>query len=340
MTKRKHIDDLWAHIRCLGAVATAGSFTAAASHLKISKASVSQRIAELEEAAGLPLVRRTTRSVALTEAGRRLVEGTTAAYDRIEESFARVKDLSAVPRGLLSVTAPVALGRQVIAPLVPAFLAQCPEVRIQLELSDRLASLATEGFDLAIRHVVEVPETHIATLVCRIRSLLVATPAYLERHGRPGHPDELSGHNCLHYLRRAESARWVFQARGGRHQVEVAVRGNFSADNSEVLRDAALGDLGIALLPDFSAAAELGRGSLVAVLEGWQVVGGFADRLYAVRPRTAHVPLAVAAFVAFLRKVLASGFGSSPVPVPAPVPASVSGKAARGGGRSASGGRH
>lgn len=308
VTKRKPLVDLWAHIHCLGMLAKAGTFTAAAQRLQLSKASVSQRVAELEAAAGVPLVRRTTRSVRLTEAGQRLVDETLGAYDRIEQSFLGVRDLAGAPRGTLSVTAPVALGRQVITPLIPAYLARYPEVAIQLDLSDHLLSLASEGIDLAIRHVADVPDTHVASVICPTRSLLVATPAYLARHGTPAGPSALSRHNCLHYLRRGQAATWSFVAKDGREPVTVSVRGSFTANNSEVLRDAALGNLGIALLPDFSARAELDRGALVAVLTDWQLVGGFADRLYAVRPYTAHVPRTVASFVDYLREALAGGF--------------------------------
>lgn len=308
--KTKKIDDLWSHIHCLGVLASAGSYTAAASHLQVSKASVSQRITELEQAAGVPLVRRTTRSVRLTEAGERLVGETRAAFDRIETGFAGVRDLAGAPRGDLIVTAPVALGRQVIGPLIAPYQRRFSEVRVQLDLSDRLVSLASEGFDLAIRHVSDVPQTHVASVLCETRSVLVATPGYLDRCGRPEHPSELAGHNCLHYLRRSELPRWAFGARGQEgDKVSVLVSGSFTANNSEVLREAALGDLGIALLPDFSAQGDIASGALEVVLPEWPVHGGFAERLYAVRPHTAHVPRTVSSFVGFAREQLAGGFG-------------------------------
>ena len=130
---------LWSHVHRLVMLASAGSFTSAAQRLGVSKAAMSQRIAALEQAAGVPLVRRTTRSVRLTEAGQQLVDATRGAFEQIEHGLANVKDLSHGPRGLLRITAPVALGRQQIVPLIPAFLKQCPEVRIELELADRLA---------------------------------------------------------------------------------------------------------------------------------------------------------------------------------------------------------
>ena len=162
-----------------------GSYTAAAARLGVSKAAMSQRIAELERSAGVPLVRRTTRSVRLTEAGQRLVDETRPPFERIAHSFAGVRDLAGVPRGLLRVTAPVALARQQLVPRLAQFLHANPEVRLELELSDRLSSLATEGFDLAIRHAASVPDTHVAWQLCETHSVLVASRSYLRRRADP-----------------------------------------------------------------------------------------------------------------------------------------------------------
>ena len=253
--------------------------------LQLSKASVSQRIAELEKAVGLPLVRRTTRGVSLTEAGAHLVEQTAAAFQRIEAGYSAVKDLSGGPRG---VTAPVALGRQIIAPLIPAFLKRYPDVQIQLDLSDRLAALATEGFDLAIRHVAEVPDTHVASLIGEIRSVLVATPRYLAEHGTPAVPADLERHDCIHYLRRSGAAAWAFR-RACRYRSGAASRPT-TARYCERRRwvPSALRCCPI------SARRDIGRGA--GRLAGG---GDFADSLFAVRPYTPHVPRVVSLFVGF-----------------------------------------
>lgn len=242
------IESLWAHLHWLTVLADQGSYTAAAGRLGVSKAAVSLKIAELERAAGVPLVQRTTRSVRLTEAGRHLVDETRPLYDRIAQSFSGVRDTAEVVRGSLRVSAPVALARQQLVPRLAEFRRRHPEVRIQLDVSDRLVSLATEGYDLAIRHSASAPETHVAWQLCRTVSLLVATPAYLAARGRPGHPDELAGHDCLFYPRSHDSAAWTFERAGTRRQraarVTVPIAGPFCANNSEVLRDAALDDLG------------------------------------------------------------------------------------------------
>jgi DNA-binding transcriptional LysR family regulator len=306
-------EQLWAHLHWLGVLGTLGSFTAAAQRLGVSKAAMSARIAELERAAGVPLVLRTTRSVRLTEAGQQLVDATAGAFDSIATAFAGIKDLAAAPRGRLRLTAPVALARQQIVPLLPAFLRAHPEVRIDLDLSDRLVPLAQEGYDLAIRHTHAPPETHTAWRLCGTRSLLVASRAYLRRRGTPAQPQDLAQHDCLHYLRPGDAPTWrlapIDPAAGDGAKITVPVAGPFAASNSEALREAALAGLGIALLPDFSAQAALRAGKLVEVLPGWRPEGSFGEHLYAIRPYSPHVPRAVAALVAHLRAGLGEGFG-------------------------------
>jgi DNA-binding transcriptional LysR family regulator len=309
----KKIEFLWSHIHWLTVLEQQGSYTAAAARLGVSKAAMSQRIAELERTAGVALVRRTTRSVRLTEAGQRLVDETRAPFERIAHSFAEVRDLAGVPRGLLRVTAPVALARQQLVPCLAQFLQAHPEIRLELELSDRLSSLAMEGFDLAIRHAASVPETHVAWVLCDTRSMLVANRAYLRRRKPPDTPEALASHDCLYYPRAQETPTWTFEPLAGRHgeeRITVAVAGPFAANNSEALRDAAMAGLGIALLPDFSAQAAVKSGKLVEVLPRWKPVGAFAERLYAIRPYGSHVPMAVTAFVGFLRTAWASGFAT------------------------------
>lgn len=307
--KSKKIEALWSHVHWLGVLATLGGFTAAAKRLGVSKAAMSHRISELEQAAGVALVQRTTRSVRLTEAGQQLVDATRAAFVDIERSFAGVRDLAREPSGLIRVTAPVALGRQQIVPRLPAFLREHPQVRVELELSDRLVSLAQEGFDLAIRHVETAPDTHVAWALCETQSVLAASRAYLRRNGTPAAPQDLGQHNCLHYLRGGPVATWSFEpVRGKGARQTISVQANFTANNSEALREMAVAGAGIALLPDFSAIREIAAGKLVLVLPRWRPVGAFGTRVYAVRPYSPHVPRAVQALVSYLRESMKGGF--------------------------------
>ena len=313
--KEQKISDLWTHLHWLNVLAEQGSFTAAATRLGVSKAAMSQHIAELERTAGTALVLRTTRSVRLSEAGQRLVDDTRTQFEQIAQSFAQVRDQVGVPRGLLRVTAPVAFARQQLVPRLATFLHQYPDVRLELDLSDRISSLATEGFDLAIRHTAAAPDTHVAWTLCATRSVLVASPEYLRCRGIPAKPEDLGAHSCLHYPRAQGAPAWTFEYLGEERdllapvdRLAIPVSGALSANNSEALREAALTHLGIALLPDFSAQAALLSGQLVQVLPNWKPVGAFAEQLYAIRPYSAHVPRAVTALVAYLRETLAGGF--------------------------------
>ena len=309
--EEQKINTLWTHLHWLSVLAQQGSYTAAAARLGVSKAAMSQRIAELERAAKVTLVQRTTRSVRLTEAGQRLVDDTRAAFEQISQSFAQVRDLAEQPSGLIRVTAPVALARQQLVPLLADFLKDFPEVRLELDMSDRLSALATEGYDLAIRHTARPPDTHVAWPLCETESVLVATRAYLRKQGEPQTPVDLQSHNCLHYPRSHDTPAWAFEPRqpsDGGERITVPVTGNFAANNSEALREAALTGAGIALMPDFSAQAALRQGKLVRVLPGWKPVGAFAENIYAIRPYAPHVPRAVTALVGHLKKGLAAGF--------------------------------
>jgi len=296
---------LWGQMHALTVISQLGSFTKAAQRLGLSKAAVSQRIAELEKALGQQLVHRTTRSVRLSEAGRELVEQTEASFAHITRSLGATRDAVGQPRGLLRVTAPVAFGRQHVAPLLASFFQRYPEIRIELDLSDRLVSLAQEGFDLAVRHTSSPPDNQVATRLCHSRALLLAAPSYLAAHGEPHHPDELAGHACLPYLRPGP-AQWLFEKRGQR--LRVPVQGPLRAGNSEILRDAALAGLGLALLPDFSAGPALRSGALVEVLSDWKPVGFFGDAIYAIHPWSSSTPRPLKLLIEHLRQHLSAGF--------------------------------
>lgn len=310
--RSQKIDTLWSHLHWLIVLSEQGSYTAAAQRLGVSKAAMSQHVAELERAVGLPLVRRTTRSMRLTEAGQRLVDDTRQAFAQISESFHGAKDVAGEPRGLVRVTAPVALGRQQLVPRVAEFLLAHPAIRIEMELSDRLSSLATEGFDLAVRHTAAPPDTHVAWQLCRTYSVLVASRAYAARRGLPATPQALAEHDCLHYPRGQDSTVWSFEPKLGRakatNRISVPVTGPLAANNSEALRDAAMAGLGIALVPDFSAQAGRRNGELIEVLPDWRPVGTFAEKIFALRPYALQVPRAVTLFVRHLERSLGAGF--------------------------------
>lgn len=294
----------------LTVIAETRSLTQAARRLAVAKSSVSMRLKSLERALGVPLVRRTTRSITLTPAGQQLVSETRGSFAHIEQGMSGVKDLAGAPRGLVRMSVPVALGRQHIAPAIPVLLRRYPDIRLELDLSDRFVNLVQEGFDLAIRHANRAPESHIATPLCESRSILLASPRYLDRRGTPTHPQELARHECLLYLRES-TPTWSFERAAGRRRVErasVPVRGPLRANNSEVLRAAISGSLGIGMLPDFTAFADTAAKDLVQVLPDWRPVGFFGERLQAIRPWAPRTPRAVRCVIEHLRETLAGGF--------------------------------
>ena len=306
------VADVLPDLHLLTIIAQTRNLTQAARRLGISKASVSTRLRDLERVVGMSLVRRTTRSVTLTAAALQLVDDTQASFARIEQSLEQAKDLAGKPRGLLRISAPVALGRQRIAPTVPDFLRRYPEIRLELDLSDRFVNVTQEGFDLAVRHARSIPDTYIARVLCESRSLLMASPEYLQRRGTPEHPTDLARHDCLLYLRDGSAQSWsfAFEKAGSRkrgERVNVPVGGPFKANNSEVLRAAIVGGLGIGLLPDFSLLPDSSAesGSMVPVLPDWRPVGFFGDRIYAIRPGGVRASRAVECAIEHLRQVFA-----------------------------------
>lgn len=305
-------DQLWQQVHWLGVIASAGTLTAAAQRLGVSKAAVSQHLAALERRIGVPLVRRSTRALRLTEAGQRLVDDTVPSFAHIVQSVSSVHDLAAAPRGLVRVTAPVALGRQHVAPQLLEFLRRYPDIRVELELSDRFANLPQEGFDLAIRHVAAPPDSHVAWKLCDTRARLVAAASYLRKRGTPMHPAELAAHDCLAYLR-SGAAVWMFERAtplGGEPQrVRIPVQGPLRANTSEVLREAVLAGLGIALVPDFSLSSAPRRARLRQILPDWKPVGFFGESIYAIRPWSPNTPRAVQLLVDHLRTAMAQSIG-------------------------------
>lgn len=299
----------FSNLYLLKVLAETRSFTKTAQRLRLSKATVSTRIGELERDLGVPLVRRTTRSVALTDAGAHLVAAISAGFAQIETGIADIQGLIEEPRGLIRLTSPVAFGRQKLAPILPRFLQRYPKVRLELDLNDRLVNLPRDGFDLAVRHVAAPPENYVAWPICPVKPLLVASEEYLKRHGTPQHPLDLQQHACLTYLRESNTVRWEFERKGRRKSPErasVTVAGPLCVNNSEILREAALAHLGIALISDFSITHEIEQGRLRLILPEWQPIGFFGEQVYAVRPWSPQVPKAVQCLVEYLRTELAS----------------------------------
>lgn len=293
------LDDMIAFIR----VVEARSFTAAAGRLGLSKSVVSRRITELENRLGARLLNRTTRRLSLTEVGQAFYERCVRIVAEVEEAEQAVASLQAEPRGTLRINAPMSFGMLHLAPAISAFLERHPAIEIDMDLNDRFVDLIEEGYDLAVRIGRLRDSSLIARRLAPNRRVVVGSPAYFARRGRPQTPDELTRHNCLIYTNASVADQWQFRVGGVVRSVRVS--GTLRANNGEILREAALAGLGLALLPTFMIAGPLRRGALETVL-GDCVVSESA--VHAVYPQSRHLSSKVRTFVDFL----AARFGPEP----------------------------
>jgi DNA-binding transcriptional LysR family regulator len=284
-------------------VVESSSFAAAARHFGLSPAMASKHILALEERLGARLLNRTTRRVSPTEIGRVFYERATRILADIDDAEQEASALQATPRGLLRVSGPLSFGTRQLAPAIADFLAACPAVEIDVTLSDRVADLVEEGFDLAIRIGRLVDSSLIARRIAPCLVVACAAPDYLKSHGAPRLPADLAAHNCLGYSYAALRNEWRFSGPDGTESVRVA--GRLNANNGDVLRLAALGGEGIILQPSFLVADDLAAGRLVPILPGY-----VPDELaiHAVYPHSRHLSVKVRSFVDFL----VARFGQQP----------------------------
>jgi len=244
------------------------SISAAARNLRLSAAAASHRIQQLEEQMGARLLNRTTRSLQPTEAGRIFYEHALGVLEAVEKAKSSMAVASGVPTGSLRVAAPLGFGRRFLAPMVSEFHSQYPKVDLRLRLSDHVVDLLSEGVDIAVRMSVMQDSSLISRKLAECPRVLVASPAYLEKHGRPERPSDLLQHSCL-LLRFPGSteSRWTLCTDDG--PVSLPVSGAFDADDGDVLTEWALQGDGIVLKPYWEVAAQLRRGELQTVLDDY-----------------------------------------------------------------------
>lgn len=278
-------------------VVEAKGFSAAARQLQCSKSAISKQVARLEEALGVRLLNRSTRTLSLTEEGHAVHEHCVRLLAAAEAAELAANRLTAAPRGTIRVTAPVSFGTRHIAPAVPAFLARYPETRVELVLLDRFVDLADEGFDLAIRMSGKLADGLVARPLLDIEFLICAAPAYLERHGTPRTPGELTAHNCLLYGHEGFGSSWRFRReRRAAEEIRVPVSGNFQVNSSEAVRHALLDGLGLALIPRLTVENDLTAGTLQVLLADWQCIAPF-DTVRAVYLPNRQLSPKVRAFI-------------------------------------------
>lgn len=293
--------DLFSSMRMYVAVVDGGSFATAADKLDISRAMVSKQIQKLEEHLGTRLMNRTTRRLSLTETGREFYERSMQIVSDVEEAEQIAGQMTRMPRGVLRVTIPLSYGQHRLAGIIGDYTQAYPQVQLDISLSDRKVELIDEGFDLAIR-IGAMPQSDlVARKIGGVRSIVCAAPAYLEQHGVPQTPADLTAHACLGYTLTGTGAEWRLEGPDG--MVTIPISGPIKADNGDIIRLAALRGAGIVFQPPFIIGDDIDAGKLVRVLPDWQSA---ELGVYAVYPSRKHLSAKVRTFVDFLVNALGS----------------------------------
>lgn len=271
-----------------------GSFSAVAREMELSQATVSKKIAALESHLGVRLISRTSRTQSLTEAGAEYHQRCCAILAELEEADAIARGAHTSPSGTLRVSAPVVLGRLLLAPHLTSFLEEYPRLRLDLTLSDEFIDLVGRNVDLAIRAKVLEDSTLVARPILENPLLLVASSKYLEQHGSPQKPNELKEHNCLVYSFDEKVNIWSFMKNGEHYSVPVT--GNLRCDNGDLIVTAVESGAGIALLPVWMVHGSLVSGQLVEIMTAYR-----PDPLpiHAVYPKNRNLPLKTRIFIDF-----------------------------------------
>ena len=293
-------------------VVAAGSMSAAGRELGLSPAVVSKRLRRLEDRLGTRLLQRTTRQIALTEAGQGFYERVVAILAGVEEAEAFVSRRSALARGTLKISAPTSFGRMHIAPHLTPFMKANPDLSVNMLLSDDLVDIVGDGFDVAIRIAELADSSLVARKLAPVRRVLCASPDYLDEHGIPQTLADLDEHNCLTHQ---TSDSWRLEGPEG--PVTVRPEGNLATNSSEVIREAVLAGLGIALRSTWDVGGELSSGKLVHLLPDYH--GSTNTGIYAIYPSRQFLPVKVRLFIDYFAEL----FGSVPYwerGAPAPVP--------------------
>lgn len=276
-------------------VVEAGSFTAGAAQMGISRALASKQIQTLEDALGVRLLNRTTRRISLTDPGRNYHERVIHVLDALAEAETEAAELQVEPRGRMRVSVPISFAVRHLAPALAEFQRRFPRLELELGLNDRRVDLVDEGFDMAIRIGRLADSSLVARRIAPASLVIVAAPKYLEQAGTPAHPDELAAHSCLIYTLTSKSDEWSFERAG--HAVTVKLKGRLFVNNGDYVAAAAIDGAGIGLLPAFITCDALQAGQLVEVLADWTIppLG-----IYAVYPQTRALPAKTRVLIDFL----------------------------------------
>jgi DNA-binding transcriptional LysR family regulator len=279
-------------------VAEQRSFAGAAAELGLSKATVSKAVSRLEKRLGTRLFNRTSRRLALTDAGRTLSERAARLLADGEAAESETRAQSSSPRGLVRMAVPMSFGLREVSPVLPEFFAECPDVSVDLHLSDEVIDLIGMGFDMALRIAALPDSSLLARRLAPVPRLLVAAPDYLKRRGRPKHPRDLLTHACLGYAYLPTPDVWRFTSRDGEDFI-VRTSGPLRANNADALMPSLLAGFGLAVQPEFLVRDDIAAGRLEVLLPGWALP---EIALHLVMPPGGPRPARIDAFADFLTR--------------------------------------
>jgi DNA-binding transcriptional LysR family regulator len=290
----RDFSDLWAFVR----IVDTGSFSEAARQLGTTKANISKQLTRLERALQTRLLNRSTRRLGTTDAGVEIYRHAVRMIDEGRAIEAAIAGMQNGPAGTLRVTTSMAFGNTQLARLLPGFMERYPEVNVVLHLSDRVVDLVEEGMDVALRLTPQVTlNSAVARPVGRLRHVLVASTAYLARHGRPQSIAALQEHRCLAFGE-SRTGAWNFLVDGAKQQLRF--ESALTANSSQSLRMAMLGGVGIALLPTYIVGADIAGGAAEQLLPDCAPLGPFGDQLFAVYMENRFLPQKVRVFIDYL----------------------------------------
>lgn len=287
------------HVFCK--VVELGSFAAAADRLNMSTSAVSRQLAQLEGLLSARLLNRSTRRISLTENGRAYYERCLLLLADLEEAEEMVGNASLNPRGTLRLTASISFGASHLAPALGEFARKYPEMKFDLQLSDRPLDLVEEGLDLAIRIGQQGNQNLVARRIGGVTLITCASPDYLARHGTPRHPQELARHACLAYSYAPDPEAWRFQS-AGEPEFSVKFEAAMTGNNGTALAEIAAAGGGVTRAPDFILDPLVSQGRLQRILPEWDAA---SMPIWAMYPSRRHLSARVRSFVSFLETWLA-----------------------------------
>ncbi|MDA0383739.1 LysR family transcriptional regulator [Vibrio owensii] len=286
-------------MRAFVRVVQTGSFSATGREMNTSQTTISKKVAALEKKIGVKLLARSSRDHALTPAGTKYYQTCVDILGELDEAEAEARSEVASPQGTIRISAPVAFGRILLAPIMSEFFQRYPDIKVDLQLSDQHTDLISDGIDVALRAKQLEDSTLIARHLFDNPMLVLAAPSYLQQHGEPKNPEDLKQHNCLVYSRMKDINVWSFTKQNQKHA--VAVNGNFQSDNGDVLLEIALTGMGIVTLPIWMVEHHLKEGRLTQLMSDYT---GQNLPFNAVYLQSRYTPLKVRCLIDYLKEKL------------------------------------